>query len=80
MFYGKTHFWDNGCLQLQETSVNFVEIENFFSRLKLHRCFKTRFFDISPHNLLISGVAFGNKAGKLGTHSYECKMLLLFIL
>jgi hypothetical protein len=36
-------FWDNCCLQLrvQETSVNFAEIENFFQGQHQHRCFKT---------------------------------------
>jgi hypothetical protein len=46
-----------------------------------HRCFKNDVsLTIHRKNLLTSGVTFGNKPDKLGTHSYECKMLLGFIL
>jgi hypothetical protein len=56
-------FWDNCCLQLQSTSVNFAEVEKLFSRLT--RAHRWRFFNISAKNLLTSGVAFANKTGKL---------------
>jgi hypothetical protein len=48
-----------------------------FYRNRKNRC---RFFDISAKNLLASGVAFGNKAGKLLILTDECKMWLLFVL
>jgi hypothetical protein len=61
---------------LENASYNYSKLLNFTEIEKI----VCRFFDISAKNLLASGVAFGNKAGKLLILTDECKMWLLFVL
>jgi hypothetical protein len=71
----KTHFTTCSV----NTSVNFAEIEKLFSRFTTaHRW---RFFDISAKNMLSSGAAFGNNAGKLAilTHAKCCSLYVFSV-